>query len=85
MFKKMLPFVFFVIVFAASMLACGGGGGGEPELVCPTGPGSCYNPALGAPAHDSNIPAPTNAPACTGAGCEQIGNGVDAFLQNALP
>lgn len=41
--------LFAVVLFLSlAMVACGG----DDDLVCPTGPGSCYNPALGEPKSD---------------------------------
>lgn len=40
--KKLFPFILFVLVLFAVSVACGG-----PDLVCPNGPQSCYNPELG--------------------------------------
>jgi hypothetical protein len=41
------------LFFAVVTMACGG-----PDLVCPTGPGSCYNPDLGQPKGGSPVTLP---------------------------
>lgn len=62
--NKKYAIILAVLVIIASQLACGG-----PDLVCPHGPESCYNPDLGAPADvQQSNPAPASQPCANACG-----------------